>query len=1030
MNYKYATLSSSTYNVGSIIKNAKVIRVDPGIGALLALPNPTSSSESDAEDAEDESAKKIKICEQLSSVVDSQLSNNLLMNSEYRHVSKVSTAYVHISKSMDPKKEDNKSNKNKGNNGNNKQQQRTSEALFARHFSLNTTIKSLRILSTTNLIDGIASCATAPSIVNAHVLTHADITPGKIYKDVPVVQLLDSGGVLVDLGLGVNGIIPAMHLFDKSSHGAIDNSDVTGYRSKIRSQKYKVGNMITVRCLTSNPATRQCVLTAKKSLLINDIEGPIVNYENITMNEIKAGFVSKVDANGLNVTFYNNVYGRVTSRSLAAELGVEDPTLNYNVGDVVLARVVDCVRRRNRHVTGEEDEYYYQLKLSLKTIVEDNNSKSKEEDDNNNAEASLSTMEGGGETTVNSSAVVPLAAGSILMPKRMKVLQLVNCLHRDDGVFLPGYAVVAIKSKFFTSSSTSSSSFSGDVVECKLPYEQLLDSYSTEGKKKLSNPPGLELDDIAQRQLTVGKRIDAESLILSVPRGYDNDALPIITLRPTLIDTIKKNPSSLLSSKNSSNNDDLSIICPTPKSNLFMNQYVRGYVTRIDSRYGTFVRFLDGLTGLIPKLKKGCDEVLYDTILCKVTALDVTSSPPKILLKKVKEGEVMKKRKKMEGMKDKGGAGRVSGGGPPGGNSNGKLQVGDVVGNVKVVDINFARAKVYLLDSQSSNNIDSSNIRARIHVTMAASLPKNKTKLSKKEKLIMEEHKISKCHPFYNWKVGDVVSDVRCVAVDVREGISYVELANNNLTEESSSMSSCVVSDPTQLPPGSIVSPIVTSISTTPSAHHGLWVQVCPGISGFIPALELSTNADVLNDLQANYKVGSRLTCCVMEPTSHKNKKSHMHHRSRHGMQTDEDHDDATKEEHLALELSVLLLRNKDGNDNGAIDADTNITKQQLPLFKPLKPNCGTVVVGRINTKSNRKIGPPSLMLNLRGNMVGRCCITELTDLDSWENMPLGKTPSTDGGKGQPQAGRVVSSDSDMDHENEDASDDEEVETR
>ena len=167
-----------------------------------------------------------------------------------------------------------------------------------------------------------------------------------------------------------------------------------------------------------------------------------------------------------------------------------------------------------------------------------------------------------------------------------------------------------------------------------------------------------------------------------------------------------------------------------------------------------------------------------------------------------------------------------------------------------------------------------------------------------------------------------------------------------------------------------------------------------------------------------------------MEPTSHKNKKSHMHHRSRNGMQTDEDHDDATKEEHLALELSVLLLRNKDGNDNGAIDADTNITKQQLPLFKPLKPNCGTVVVGRINTKSNRKIGPPSLMLNLRGNMVGRCCITELTDLDSWDNMPLGKTPSTDGGKGQPQAGRVVSSDSDMDHENEDASDDEEVETR
>ena len=36
-------------------------------------------------------------------------------------------------------------------------------------------------------------------------------------------------------------------------------------------------------------------------------------------------------------------------------------------------------------------------------------------------------------------------------------------------------------------------------------------------------------------------------------------------------------------------------------------------------------------------------------------------------------------------------------------------------------------------------------------------------------------------------------------------------------------------------------------------------------------------------------------------------------------------------------------------------------------------------------------IAPPSLMLTLRGNFVGRCCVTELADVDDWENMPLGK---------------------------------------
>ena len=49
LNGKHAALSFP-FKVGSIIKNAKVIRVDPGIGALLALPDTTSANEDDEED--------------------------------------------------------------------------------------------------------------------------------------------------------------------------------------------------------------------------------------------------------------------------------------------------------------------------------------------------------------------------------------------------------------------------------------------------------------------------------------------------------------------------------------------------------------------------------------------------------------------------------------------------------------------------------------------------------------------------------------------------------------------------------------------------------------------------------------------------------------------------------------------------------------------------------------------------------------------------------------------------------------------
>ena len=80
--------------------------------------------------------------------------------------------------------------------------------------------------------------------------------------------------------------------------------------------------------------------------------------------------------------------------------------MNYTVGNMVVARVVGCERRRNRRITyganGDEEEYYYQLKLSLKTVVEEKKTEENEE----TIASDVVGME-----------VVALAAGLLLMPK-------------------------------------------------------------------------------------------------------------------------------------------------------------------------------------------------------------------------------------------------------------------------------------------------------------------------------------------------------------------------------------------------------------------------------------------------------------------------------------------------------------------------------------------------------------------------------------------------------------------------------------
>jgi ribosomal protein S1 len=855
--------------VGCIFEGATVIRLDPGVGALLALPDRLE---------EDAMPKRIH---KLVSVEDA-----------YGEATRVQAVYVHISKAIDERSGG-----------------KTPEATFSKEFAPSTK-HSVRILSTSNWIDGIASGATSDSVISAHVLTHADLLPGKVYHNVPVCAQLNGGAILVDFGLGVRGLIPPLHLFDQAA--------TSDFRTKMGKVKYAVGAKVDVRVLSVDVESKRCVVSAKKSLLKAD--DVILSYDNIKLGDKGTGFISKVDDRGLSVTFFGGVYGRVTARSLVAELGVEDHKENYNAGDVVQCRIVNIKKRKSRNL-GQDDmdvdeaddsRAYWELTLSLGAHSD------------GDMQLEPDTLE-----SSKSSQAVSLCAGAILPLKSLRIVELVAGREKEKG-YVPGHAIVRIKSKYLVEVESEAML---PYIECKLPYDQLLDQYDDNDVESAAS-----LDALADKLLTVGKKIDREGLVMTDPRksraeySSATGKLTVVSIRPKLVNAAKV---QLVIDEEKSSKE---LILPRPDTQLYMGAKLLGYVAQVDARFGAFVRFLDGMTGLVPKLKGGNDMKLFSTVETQIIALDVTTRPVKILLSLSRSKSKKKVVSEVEFEKV-------------------DIHVGDLIDEAQVNDLDFHRAKLQILDSKWAG---SENIRARVHCTMAES--KSAGKLAK-TKSDAEKQTISVVHPFYKWKTGMKLSDLTVVAVDCRAGIYYIELTNRKTGATSTEASGTKSQPPpfffasaSKLVPSQKVSGIVSSAD---QRRGGLWINLSPGVSGFLPGLELSLDPKVLNNLEQAFPVGSRLECSVLDKMAWIKLTAKLY-------------GTAKKDEKKKSDVPLLSLLH-DGDDS--------------TTSKPIR---GDLVVGRISN-SLQALHAPALMFELRGGYVGRCCITEVDEVDDWVNMPLGR---------------------------------------
>jgi ribosomal protein S1 len=856
-------------SVGTIIEECTVVRTDPGIGALFALP--------EAYTAEDHGMSK-KLLK----------SSELFQNIEFQEAASIRAVYVHISKALEGEKDAN------------------SVSVFGKEFAPSTKHK-VRIMSHGNWMDGVASGACAPSILEAHVLTHSDLKAGQVYKQVPVVTQLQGGSVLVQLGgNGIRALVPPLHLLDSSNA----NSE---YRKKIMQEKFTVDAKVDVRVLWVDPIKKKCLATAKKSLVKAPDAEIISSYEDLKLGGKATGFVSKVDKKAMYVTFCNRVYGVVTARSLAAELGMENIQDNYAIGDVVTCRIAKLKKRTSKrsslsNASDEEDNdaddgarAYWEVTLSLKV----------DSDDVINDDDQLDLMD------VTNPKQVQIQAGAILPMKSMKIVELVKGKRKDKGAFVPGYAIVSIKSKHLLDSSECDTMVSN--MECKLPYDQILDEYSTEDIESVE-----ALDALAESVLRVGKKINQKGIILTDPRKSNVDyssgigKLTVVSIRKNLIQTAERQ----YAAEDSKPED---IILPAPKTTLFVGALIQGYVAQVDPRYGAFIRFLDGLTGLVPKKSGGLDMPLFETVVSRVQAIDEAKGQMHLQPLNLPSNTKQQARSTLP------------------------LNVGDSV-EAKIEKIDFFSITLHILD----DNLESDKTHAILHCTMKDSALK-KVKYHKKP-VSGNHEKITKFHPFYGLKAGQLLSNLTVVAAKRRRGKFQVYLTDRSAETSEDSMAPRCVSENSELEPGMKTSVVVTGVAPK---NKGVYVEASPFVKGFIPGIELSKDLKILNDIESHVAVGSKITCCVMDQKQWN---------ANHAKNMNQSKKKAGSEK-SSLMFSVL-----------SCDGDSKVTK----------PARGDLIIGRIHRGLKQALSP-SLMLALRGGFVGRCCITELEENDEWENMPIGR---------------------------------------
>ena len=178
-----------------------------------------------------------------------------------------------------------------------------------------------------NSLDGLFIVSMEPKVIDQAFLRLEDVKVGQVVKgSVEKVMLGGNGvsGVIVKIAEGITGLVPETHLAD--------------IHLQHPEKKFREGNMVTARVLSTDPQKRQIRLTLKKTLVNSEAE-PWASYDDLKTGLQAPGTIVNLLPTGAVVQFYGSVRGFLPVSEMS-ESYIQDPKQHFRIGQVVNVHIV------------------------------------------------------------------------------------------------------------------------------------------------------------------------------------------------------------------------------------------------------------------------------------------------------------------------------------------------------------------------------------------------------------------------------------------------------------------------------------------------------------------------------------------------------------------------------------------------------------------------------------------------------------------------------------------------------------------
>lgn len=193
-----------------------------------------------------------------------------------------------------------------------------------------------------NAMDGLFIMTMEEKIISQPFLRVEDVEVGQVLEGTIEKMIVDATGVsglILRIAEGISGLVPDTHFAD--------------VRLQHPEKKFKEGNKVTARVLSTNLDKRQIRLTLKKSLVNSDSD-IWSSYDDLAPGMQTPGTIINILSSGAVVQFYGPVKAFLPVSEMS-ESYIEDPKQHFRNGQVVTVHIVSVDPSERRMIVSCKD---------------------------------------------------------------------------------------------------------------------------------------------------------------------------------------------------------------------------------------------------------------------------------------------------------------------------------------------------------------------------------------------------------------------------------------------------------------------------------------------------------------------------------------------------------------------------------------------------------------------------------------------------------------------------------------------------